>query len=215
MTMTSVLLSLVLVLVSSVVSDYVGQSVAGEVEAGNFTYYTLRQTGHIRMELYSLTGDADIYVSDATNERPTFMFEEHMLSSATCGLDVVDIPESFSRPVHIGVYGHPNYSNTTFNMDGVIVEETEEDHFAMASYKEEGDFQEHEEAKSRSRRDSGILSLMIMMVTHDTWHIRKEAIMIADRERRMKYKKQEEARESVRQNLRDKVIFTLSVTFIF
>ena len=154
MTMTSVLLSLVLVLVTSVVSDYVGQSVAGEVEAGNFTYYTLRQTGHIRMELYSLTGDADIYVSDATNERPTFMFEEHMLSSATCGLDVVDIPESFSRPVHIGVYGHPNYSNTTFNMDGVIVEETEEDHFAMASYKEDGDFQEHEEAKSRSRRDS-------------------------------------------------------------
>ena len=54
-----------------------------------------------------------------------------------------------------------------------------------------------------------------MMVTHDTWHIRKEAIMIADRERRMKYKKQEEARESVRQNLRDKVIFTLSVTFVF
>ena len=154
MTMSSVLLSLVLVLVTSVVSDYVGQSVAGEVEAGNFTYYTLRQTGHIRMELYSLTGDADIYVSDATNERPTFMFEEHMLSSATCGLDVVDIPESFSRPVHIGVYGHPNYSNTTFNMDGVIVEETEEDHFAMASYKEDGDFQEHEEAKSRSRRDS-------------------------------------------------------------
>ena len=154
MTMTSVLLSLVLVLVTSVVSDYVGQSVAGEVEAGNFTYYTLRQTGHIRMELYSLTGDADIYVSDATNERPTFMFEEHMLSSATCGLDVVDIPESFSRPVHIGVYGHPNYSNTTFNMDGVIVEETEEDHFAMASYKEDGDFQEHEEDKSRSRRDS-------------------------------------------------------------
>ena len=29
--------------------------------------------------------------------------------------------------------------------------------------------------------------------------------MIADRERRMKYKKQEEDRETVRQNLRDKV----------
>ena len=39
--------------------------------------------------------------------------------------------------------------------------------------------------------------------------------MIADRERRMKYKKQEEARESVRQNLRDKVIITLIVTFVF
>jgi len=42
--------------------------------------------------------------------------------------------------------------------------------------------------------------------------LRKEAIMIADRERRMKYKKQEEQRESVRQNLRDKV-WSLLVMF--
>ena len=159
MTMTSVLLSLVLVLVTSVVSDYVGQSVAGEVEAGNFTYYTLRQTGHIKMVLYSITGDADIYVSDASNERPTFMFEEHMMSSATCGLDVVDIPASFSRPVHIGVYGHPNYPHTTFNMDGVIVEETEEDPFSLASYQEESNYPEQEEVKSsRIRRDSDRVS---------------------------------------------------------
>ena len=53
MTMTSLLL-LFLVLVASVASDYVGQSVSGEVEAGNFTYYTLRQTGHVKMVLTSL-----------------------------------------------------------------------------------------------------------------------------------------------------------------
>ena len=46
---------------------------------------------------------------------------------------------------------------------------------------------------------------MLLMVTGHRCHCRKEAIMIADRERRMKYKKQEEQRESVRQNLRDKV----------
>ena len=45
--------------------------------------------------------------------------------------------------------------------------------------------------------------MIMMMIT-----VRKEAIMIADRERRMKYKKQEEERESVRQNLRDKVTST-------
>ena len=45
--------------------------------------------------------------------------------------------------------------------------------------------------------------VMLLMVTAAI--VRKEAIMIADRERRMKYKKQEEQRESVRQNLRDKV----------
>merc|ERR1740128_1352953 len=153
MTMTSLLLLLFLVLVTSVASDYVGQSVSGDVEAGNFTYYTLRQTGHIKMVLTSLTGDADIYVSDVTNERPTFMFEEHMLSSATCGLDVVDIPASFARPVHIGVYGHPNYLHTAFNMDGVIVEETEEDPFTSSYHEEESyGYSEQEEAGSRSRR---------------------------------------------------------------
>ena len=154
MTMISILLSLVLSLVTYVLTDYVGQSVSGEVEAGNFTYYTLRQTGHIKMVLTSLVGDADIYVSDATNERPTFMFEEHMLSSATCGLDVVDIPADFSRPVHIGVYGHPNYPQTTFNMDGVIVEKTEEDPFSMSSYEDESGYYEKEEAGSRSKRSS-------------------------------------------------------------
>ena len=55
--------------------DYVGQSVSGEVEEGNYTYYTLRQTGHVLMVLTSLVGDADLYISDATNDRPTFMFE--------------------------------------------------------------------------------------------------------------------------------------------
>jgi len=34
--------------------------------------------------------------------------------------------------------------------------------------------------------------------------LRKEAMMLAERERRMKYKKQEEQRETVRQNIRDK-----------
>ena len=48
-----------------------------------------------------------------------------------------------------------------------------------------------------------VLRVMLLMVTAAI--VRKEAIMIADRERRMKYKKQEEQRESVRQNLRDKV----------
>ena len=39
---------------------------------------------------------------------------------------------------------------------------------------------------------------------------RKEAMMIAERERRLKYKKQEEQRETVRQNIRDKVAKSFS-----
>ena len=66
---------LVALLITQTNCDYVGQSVSGEVEEGNYTYYTLRQTGHVLMVLVSLTGDADLYISDATNDRPTFMFE--------------------------------------------------------------------------------------------------------------------------------------------
>merc|ERR1719244_963461 len=91
------------------------------------------------MVLTSLVGDADLYISDATNERPTFMFEEHELSSTTCGVDTIDIPASFARPVHIAVYGHPNYPLSKFNLDGVIIEEDKFDHFAQGSYGDNDD----------------------------------------------------------------------------
>ena len=72
-------------LVSPNTGDYVGHTVDGEVGHDNFTYYSLKQTGHVTMILTSHTGDADLYISDSDNERPTFLFEEHQLSSTTCG----------------------------------------------------------------------------------------------------------------------------------
>ena len=93
-------------------ADYVGQTVTGEVEEGNYTYYTLKQPGPVRLVLSSLSGDADLYVSGPELERPTFALEEHFLGSGTCGEDSVSIPAEFPRPVHIGVYGHPRYLTT-------------------------------------------------------------------------------------------------------
>ena len=81
----------------SVSADYVGHSVVGEVEQGNYTYYTLRQPGHLQLSLTSDQGDADLYVSAAEIERPTFNFEDHELSSTTCGEDAVHITPSFTR----------------------------------------------------------------------------------------------------------------------
>ena len=81
----------------TVSADYVGHSVVGEVEQGNYTYYTLRQPGHLQLSLTSDQGDADLYVSAAEIERPTFNFEEHDMSSATCGEDSVSIAPSFTR----------------------------------------------------------------------------------------------------------------------
>ena len=67
-------------------SDFVGQSVEGEVEEGNYTYYTLKQTGDVRLELISIEGDADLYVGGEEEERPILLpsqqAREMMTSSA-------------------------------------------------------------------------------------------------------------------------------------
>ena len=146
------LLVMILLTVSWVTCDYIGQSVSGEVEAGNYSYFTLRQTGSVEMVLTSVTGDADLYISDSSNERPTFMFDEHQLSSTTCGQDSVHIPASFSRPVSIAVYGHPNYPVSTFKLDGVIIEEEEYDPFAEASFPDEHSEDAHESGEKKSKK---------------------------------------------------------------
>ncbi|KAK3584499.1 hypothetical protein CHS0354_006031 [Potamilus streckersoni] len=76
------------------------------VQADNFIYYRLFVKGNIYIELESLEGDADIYVSDETLE-PDYV--NYKLKSATCGLDSVDVPAEFKRPVGIGIFGQPNH----------------------------------------------------------------------------------------------------------
>lgn len=84
-------------------------AIVGKVGAGNYSYYVLKYEGPILLELESLEGDADIYVSDKV-EHPSFDLEEHSLSSWTCGTDKVFIPkQGFGRPVNIAVYGHPRF----------------------------------------------------------------------------------------------------------
>ena len=91
-------------------ADYVGHSVVGEVEEGNYTYYTLRQPGHLQLTLASQLGDADLYVSGAETERPTFYFDEHELSSTTCGQDSVHITPALTR----NLSGHSSILSSAF-----------------------------------------------------------------------------------------------------
>ena len=37
------------------------------------------------------------------------MPEEYAMSSASCGLEKIDIKRSFKRPINIAIYGHPYY----------------------------------------------------------------------------------------------------------
>jgi hypothetical protein len=53
-------------------------------------------------------GDADLFVSDIHAE-PTYDFDNHELTSGTCGLDVVYLTKDLQRPINIAVYGNPRY----------------------------------------------------------------------------------------------------------
>ncbi|XP_056324741.1 UPF0669 protein C6orf120 homolog [Danio aesculapii] len=87
--------------------------VQGHIGAGNYSYLRLNHEGRIILHMQSLKGDADLYVSDKTL-RPNF--DTYKLQSTTCGQDVVVVPGDFLRPVGIGIYGHPSYMESEFEM---------------------------------------------------------------------------------------------------
>jgi len=101
--------------------DYVAQTVQDQVGEGNYTYYTLSHPGPLILKLTSLEGDADLYVSSDIPQ-PTYMFEEHSLSSATCGEDRLEISSLIQRPINIAVYGHPRYLISIYSLDVIVVE---------------------------------------------------------------------------------------------
>ena len=107
-------------------AEEVLQSLDGIVGGENYTYYRLSRPGHIRIEMESLTGDADLYVSDKTSNPD---FEDFIVQSVTCGLDVIDIPAVYNRPVGIGVYGYPNYEYSKFRITIILVSETDDESY--------------------------------------------------------------------------------------
>ncbi|KAG9483995.1 hypothetical protein GDO78_009744 [Eleutherodactylus coqui] len=105
--------------------------VQGQIGAGNYSYLRLNHEGRIILEMTSLRGNADIYVSDSTLN-PNF--DDYELQSTTCGLDVVIVPADFRRPVGIGIYGHPFYLDSEFEIKVYYDRTIQEDPFAEASY---------------------------------------------------------------------------------
>ncbi|XP_066504238.1 UPF0669 protein C6orf120 homolog [Hoplias malabaricus] len=110
--------------------------VQGHIGAGNYSYLRLNHDGRIVLHMRSLKGDADLYVSDKTL-RPDF--DTYKLQSVTCGYDVVVVPGDFVRPVGIGIYGHPSYLESEFEMK-VYYDQTAltDDPFEKDAYSSEG-----------------------------------------------------------------------------
>lgn len=91
------------------------QTVVGTVGADNTTYYTLGYEGPISLILHTLEGDADLYISQYL-QHPSYNTSEYCLHSATCGIDRIDIPSSFKRPIGVGVYGHILHPLSTYRL---------------------------------------------------------------------------------------------------
>lgn len=84
-----------------------------EVPGGSYKYYSLAYEGFIKIILKSDIGDADLYASQIIT-KPTYEPDQYCLHSATCGEDIILIPDSFKRPVSIGIYGHPSHKNSKY-----------------------------------------------------------------------------------------------------
>lgn len=100
--------------VFSVLAEYLIYSTTGVIGAENITHVKLGKEGTFRVELISIQGDADLYVSDKTLHPDYLNYE---LQSTTCGKDVIRITEELIRPVGIGVYGHASYEQSMYQLD--------------------------------------------------------------------------------------------------
>ncbi|GFR95342.1 UPF0669 protein C6orf120 homolog [Elysia marginata] len=103
------------------------QVLEDKVGADNFTYYRLQRSGVLRLELVSIKGDVDIYVSTEVQHPDYNLYD---LKSDTCGKDIINIPSKMQRPVFISVFGHPNhieskYRFTIFELQEQFVEDYE------------------------------------------------------------------------------------------
>ena len=103
------------------------QTVTDEVFGGNYTYYQIRSRGRLRLELVSLTGDADLYVSDS---EPHPSEENYDVKSFTCGIDSVELSSSLKRPVAVGIFGHPFFSTSKYSLSVFKLPEEEEVDYA-------------------------------------------------------------------------------------
>lgn len=66
-------------------------SIKGVVKNESFVYLYVYHQGYINLSLKSTFGDADLYISD-TNLHPSYHVDLYDLHSATCGVDVVNVP---------------------------------------------------------------------------------------------------------------------------
>ena len=125
-------------------AEQILSSYTGVVGAGNYSYFSLHEKGKITLILESKVGDADLYVSENI-EKPSYT--EYDLQSATCGLDIVTVPVTFMRPVHIAIFGHVHVVETKYKIAAIL------DYGGIYQSEEVTTYFTHEDGTSSSSED--------------------------------------------------------------
>ena len=115
--------TLVLLMSTLCVSEELLQTRQGSIGAGNYTFFKIRADGYLRIELISIKGDADIYLSDIEREPRYYNYK---IQSCTYGIESVEIAPTFKRPINVGVYGHPSVDLSKFQLSVYILPEPKE-----------------------------------------------------------------------------------------
>jgi len=127
------------------------ESLDGTVESGNYTYFSYSGDYKISLILRTISGDADLYVSQSDSMgrtvKPRYDLSGHDLQSVTCGEDRIDIPDEFERPIGIGVFGHPSHELSRFTLDVIAFDDREDndDNKSSNTYVTEDELKFYEE----------------------------------------------------------------------
>ena len=82
--------------------------------AEKFDRYEVKNLhGKIRLELDTLSGDSDLYVSTSTLSPSYTDYDYH---SATCGRDVVTLECDYNEQVAVAVFGYPTYNESSYKL---------------------------------------------------------------------------------------------------
>ena len=130
MNIQQTVLQLLLLCISFVKCEHLLQTLHATVGGDNYTHYRLSTKGRLHIVVESVVGDADLYISDTTLS-PTF--DDYAIQSNTCGREEVEIPSGMKRPVGIGIFGHPNYVHTEYQLSIYFVTQYDDTDYAQLS----------------------------------------------------------------------------------
>ncbi|KAK9872857.1 hypothetical protein WA026_019646 [Henosepilachna vigintioctopunctata] len=105
----------------------------GEVSKEKFVYLSIQAKGTFKLTLTSIEGDADMYIAQFPNV-PSYEPEHYDLHSASCGEDIIKVPNSFERPFVVGIYGHSTYEVSKFHFRADLLPNNEENDTSYSNF---------------------------------------------------------------------------------